>query len=82
MTKTITRKTKRKAKERSKDAKPIRTKEGRKLNPLVVGSYLTHNLFNVTGMQIMKFNSNKRYGTSISCQAICDQNVALRNFYA
>jgi len=81
MTQTITRKTKRKAKKRSKDAKPIGTKEGGKLKPFVVGSYLTHNLSNVTSMQIMKFNSNRRYRTNISCQVIYDQNVALRNFY-
>jgi hypothetical protein len=32
---------------RPKDMEPTRTKEGRKLVPLVVGNNLTHNLFNV-----------------------------------
>ncbi len=51
---------KRKAKERPKDAQPTRTKKGRELVPLVVGSYLTHGPSNVTNMQIMKSNNNGR----------------------
>jgi hypothetical protein len=43
LAKTITQKTKGKAKERPKDAQHVGTKEGRELVPLVVGSYLTHN---------------------------------------
>jgi len=35
---TITQKTEGKAKERSKDTQPARTKEGEELDPLVVGS--------------------------------------------
>jgi hypothetical protein len=41
MVRTITWKTKGKAKERPKDTQPARAKEGRELVPLVVGSYLT-----------------------------------------
>ncbi len=52
MVRTVTRKTKRKAKERPTYAQPIGTKEGRKLVPLVVGSYFTHNPFNVTCMEL------------------------------
>jgi hypothetical protein len=59
---------KRKVKKRLKDAQPTRTKEGRELVPLVIGSYFTHNPSNVANKQIMKFNSNKRSKTSISHQ--------------
>jgi hypothetical protein len=47
---TITRKTKWKAKERPKDAQPIRTKEWRELVLLVVGRYFTHKPSNVACM--------------------------------
>jgi hypothetical protein len=50
MARTITQKTKRKAKERPTYAQPKGTKEGKELIPLVVGSYLTHNLINVACM--------------------------------
>jgi len=65
---TITDKTKGKAKESPKDAQPTRTKEGRKLIPFVVGGYFTHSPSNVACMQIVKFNSNKRFRTSTSRQ--------------
>jgi hypothetical protein len=68
MAETITRKTKGKAKEKPKDTQPARTKEGRELVPFVVGSYFTHNLFNIVYMQIMKSNNNRRSRTNISCQ--------------
>jgi hypothetical protein len=68
MARTITHKTKRKAKERLKDKQPTRTKEGRELIPLVVRSYFTHNPSNVTYMQIIGFNSNRRSRTNIACQ--------------
>jgi len=75
MAETITRKTKGKAKEKPKESafsqinstQPARTKEGRELVPFVVGSYFTHNLFNVVYMQIMKSNNNRRSRTNISC---------------
>ncbi len=44
-----------------KCAQLARTKEGRELVPLVIRSYLTHNPFNVTFIQIMRFNSNSRF---------------------
>jgi hypothetical protein len=47
---TITKKTKEKVKERSKNMQPAGTKEGRELVPLVVGSYFTHHPSNVTYM--------------------------------
>jgi hypothetical protein len=47
MAKTITRETKRKAKEKPKDAQPARTKKRKELVPLVVGNYLTHDPSNV-----------------------------------
>jgi hypothetical protein len=68
MVETLTRKTKGKAKKKPKDMQPTRTEEGRKLVPFVVGSYLTHSTSNVTCMQIVRFNSNRRPRTSISCQ--------------
>jgi hypothetical protein len=40
------------------------------LVPLVVGSYFTHNLFNVVCMQIVNFNNNRRPKTNISWQPI------------
>jgi hypothetical protein len=43
-------------------------KRGRKLVSLMVGSYLTHNLFNVANMQILRFNNNGRFKTNIICQ--------------
>jgi hypothetical protein len=43
-----------KAKERPKYAQHARTKKGRKLVLLMVGSYLTHGPSNVTCMQIMR----------------------------
>jgi hypothetical protein len=54
MAKTITRKTKWKAKERPKNVQPARTKEGRESVPLMVGRYLTCGLSNVISMQIVK----------------------------
>jgi hypothetical protein len=68
MARTITLKieTKGQANERSKDVQPTRTKEGRKLIPLVEGSYLTHSLSNVTSMKIMRCNNNRRFRTNIS----------------
>jgi hypothetical protein len=48
MAETITQKTKGKAKERPKNALPIRTKKGRELVFLVVGNYLIHSPSNVT----------------------------------
>jgi len=68
MAKTITWKTKGKAKERPKDTQPAGTKEGRELVLLVVGNYLTHNLSNVIYMQIVRSNNNRRFRISISCQ--------------
>jgi hypothetical protein len=68
MAKTITKETKREAKERLKDTQLARTKKGRKLVPFMVGSYFTHNLFNVANMQIMGSNSNGRSRINITCQ--------------
>jgi hypothetical protein len=50
MVKTVTRKTKEKAKERPKDMQPIGTKKGKELMHLMVGSYLIHNPYNVACM--------------------------------
>jgi len=43
-------------------------KKGKKLIPLMVGSYFTHGPFNVASMQIVKSNSNGRSKTSIAHQ--------------
>ncbi len=53
-------KAKGKAKKGQKDAQPAGTKEGKELIPLVVGNYLTHSLSNVTCMQIVRSNNNRR----------------------
>jgi len=66
---TITWERKGKAKESPKDPQPTRTKKKRrKLIPLVVGNYFTHNPSNVACMQIMRYNNNGRSRTSITCQ--------------
>jgi hypothetical protein len=66
--KTITHTTKGRPKKGQKDVKPKGTKEGRELVPFMVESYFTHSPSNVICMQIVKFNSNKRFRTSIICQ--------------
>jgi len=68
MVETITWKIKGKARERPKDTQPTRTKEGKERVCFVVGSYFTTALLNVTCMQIVRFNNNKKYKTSISHQ--------------
>jgi len=70
MVETFTRKTKGKAKKKPKDMQPTRTKEGRKLVPFVVGSYLTHSTSNVTCMQIVRSNSNRRPRTTSPANTI------------
>ncbi len=57
-----------KAKERSKDEHPTRTKKGRGLVLLMVGSYLTHDPYNVAFTQIVRSNSNGRSKTCITRQ--------------
>jgi len=65
---TIMQQTKGKAKKRPKDVHPIGIKERRKLIPLMVGNYFTHNPLDVVCMQIMRSKNNKRLRTNISCQ--------------
>ncbi len=69
MIRTITCKTKGKVKEMPKDTQHARTKEGRKLVLLMVGSYFTQNPSNVVYNQIMKFNNNRQPKTNISHQS-------------
>jgi len=57
-----------KAKERPKDDQLAKTKQKKELVPFMVGSYLTHGPYNVTCMQIVKFNSNGRSRTCITRQ--------------
>jgi hypothetical protein len=62
---TITRETKREGQRKAKRWKACwNQKKGRKLVPLLVRSYFTHNPFNVACMQI----SNGRFGTCITHQ--------------
>ncbi len=42
--------------------------KGKELVLLMVGGNFTHGPFNVACMQIMKFNNNERFRTSIICQ--------------
>jgi len=64
----ITWTTKGKAKKGQKKVKLKGIKERKELVPLMVGSYFTHSPSNVTSMQIMRSNSNRRFRTSISHQ--------------
>jgi hypothetical protein len=57
-----------KAKERPKDDQLAKTKQRKELIHFVVGSYFTHGPYNVTCMQIVKFNSNGRSRTCITRQ--------------
>jgi hypothetical protein len=59
-----------KAKGKPKDAQPLGTKKrrGRELVPLMGGSYLTHSPSNVTIVQIVRFNNNEMFRTSITYQ--------------
>jgi hypothetical protein len=66
---TITQKTKGKAIERPTKVQPTGTKEGRKLIPLMVRSYLIHSPSNVTYMQIVRSKNNNRFKTNISHQS-------------
>jgi len=72
MAKTITLKTKEKAKRKGpKDAQPTRTKERREreevllIFSLVARSYVTQSLSNVACMQILRFNNNKIFKISL-----------------
>jgi hypothetical protein len=66
---TITRETKRGGQRKAKGCITYKNqKKRRELIPLVVGTYLTHNPYNVTYMQIMKSNNNGRSKTNITQQ--------------
>jgi hypothetical protein len=57
--------------ERPKDVQPARIKERKEPVPLVIRNYrnyLAYNSSNVTWMQILKFNNNESFRTSISHQ--------------
>jgi hypothetical protein len=75
MVETITWEIKKEGQKRPKDTQLARTKKGKKLVSLVVGTYFTHGSSNVTYMQIMRFNSNGRFRTSITRQ----RNLPLHN---
>ncbi len=47
---------------------PKGPKKGRKLVSFMIGSHFTHDLSNVTNMQIVKYNSSGRSRTNITCQ--------------
>ncbi len=67
MAKTITREIKREGQRKAKRCTtPKNQKKGKKLVPLMVGNYLTHDLSNVAFMQIMRSNSNGRFRTNIT----------------
>lgn len=68
MAKTITQKTKMKARTRPIATQLARMKEGRKLVVFIVRSYFTHSSSNVTWMQIMRSKNNRRSRTNISYQ--------------
>jgi hypothetical protein len=70
MVKTIARKTKGQGQRKAKRCVTRKNQKGRKLIPLVVGSYFTHSLSNVTRMQIVKSNSNRRSRTNILANTI------------
>ncbi len=66
MAETIPRETKSKG---QKTHSPKSPKRRRELVFLMVGSYLTHNPYNVVSMQIVKSNNNGRSKTSITYQS-------------
>jgi hypothetical protein len=43
-------------------------KRGREIVSFVVGNYFTHNISNVTSMQIVRSNSSGRFKINITCQ--------------
>ncbi len=69
MAKTIPRETKTRRPKKGQETHNWKgPKRGRKPISLVVGSYFTHGLSNVTCMQIMRFNSTGRSKINITCQ--------------
>jgi hypothetical protein len=69
MAETITREIKREGQREAKRRITCKNqKKGRKLIPFVVGSYFTHNLSNVTHMQIVRSHNNGRSRTRITHQ--------------
>ncbi len=65
MAETITGETKREGQRTFNSQEP---KKGRKLVPLMVQNYFTHNPSSVPYIQIMRYNNNGRSRTSITCQ--------------
>ncbi len=63
MVRTITRETKREGQKTQNLHEPKTN-----LDPLMIGSYFTHNPSNVIYMQIVRFNSNGRSKTNITRQ--------------
>jgi hypothetical protein len=71
MARTITKETKKEGQGKAKRRTTQKNKKKRReLVPLMVGSYLTHNGFNVVNMQIMGSNSNG--GSKISITRQCN----------
>jgi len=68
MVETITEETKKEGQRKAKGYTTHKNQKGRELIPFVVGNYLTHNLFNVTYIQIMRYNNNGRSRINIICQ--------------
>jgi len=67
MVETITEETKKEGQRKAKGCTTHKNQKGRELIPFVVGNYLTHSPFNVTYIQIMKYDSNRRSRINIIC---------------
>jgi hypothetical protein len=66
MARTITKKTKREGQKTTTLEEPKKKGGGvKKLIPLIIGSFVTHMLSNVTYMQIVRPNNNGRFTTHI-----------------
>ncbi len=68
MVRTITRETKKEGQRKAKRHTTYMNKIKSNLILLMIGSHFTHDPSNVTCIQIMKFNSNGRFRTNITCQ--------------
>jgi hypothetical protein len=67
MVETIIGETKREGQRNAKGCTARKNQKRRELVPFVVGNYFTHSPFNVTYIQIMRYNSNGRSRISITC---------------
>ncbi len=76
MVEIMARETKKKDQRKAKRHNPHESKKKKELITFMVENYFTHNLFNVTCMQIMRSNNNGRLKTSIILQCNFPLSIA------